>query len=141
MLKVILERSSGSSATIEERNIQRMNSDDAVCSTVALIFKKFVAKFSMKTRKWGSTVQILFAPHFSLQIFRRRQRIDRNERVCARFAIERGPSERLFLADQRESANSSLRAICLGPRIIATHSPTILQHEICRSSRIITPPY
>jgi len=72
MLKVILERSSGSSATIEERNIQRMNSDDAVCSTAALIFKKFVAKsadnFLDEKAKWGSTVQIHSAPHFSLWV-------------------------------------------------------------------------
>jgi hypothetical protein len=61
----------------------------------------------------------------TLQSPRRRtsRRIDRNPRVCARFAIERGPRERLYGSDSPKSANSSLGAICLGPRIIAFGSP------------------
>lgn len=54
--------------------------------------------------------------------FRTSQRIARNPRVCARFAIVRGPRERLFLRDSSKLANSSLGAIYLGPRIIASDS-------------------
>ena len=53
----------------------------------------------------------------------------RNPRVRARFAIERGPRERLSQPDWRESANTSLGAICLGPRIIAFHSLPIFEIE------------
>jgi hypothetical protein len=55
--------------------------------------------------------------------FRTSQRIDRNPRVCARFAIERGPGEPLFLRDSSKLGNSSLGAILLGPRIVAFDSP------------------
>ena len=139
MLKVILERSSGSSATIEERNIQRMNSDDAVCSTAALIFKKFVAKFSMKTRKWGSTVQILFAPHFSLQGFGHlRESIEirawgRDLRSCA------DPENALFERRSPESGEPYPGAILLGPSIIAVDSPVDRAGQIRSSFNLDRP--
>ena len=53
------------------------------------------------------------------------RRIDRNPRVCARFAIELGPREQLFLCNSLNLANFSLGAICLGPRIIALDSLAI----------------
>jgi hypothetical protein len=55
--------------------------------------------------------------------FRRCQRIDQDRRVCARSTIVGGPGEHLFRRDSPELANSSLGAICLGPRIIAIDSP------------------
>ena len=50
------------------------------------------------------------------------RRIDRIQRVCARFAIGWDPESIALGGDSPKSANSSLGAIYLGPRIIAFHS-------------------
>jgi len=55
--------------------------------------------------------------------FWRCQRIDRNRRVCARFAIARGPGERLGRRKSAESGKTYPGAILLGPWIIAVDSP------------------
>ena len=57
--------------------------------------------------------------------FRTSRRIDRNLRVCARFAIIRGPGERLRPRESGEFGKTYPGAICLGPRIIAEDSPVI----------------
>ena len=59
--------------------------------------------------------------------FRTSQRIARNARVCARFAIMDGPGERLGRRKSAESRKTYPGANLLGPRIIASHSPSILR--------------
>jgi len=51
------------------------------------------------------------------------RRIDRNRRVCARFAIAYGPRECLRRRESAESGKTYPGAILLGPRNIALDSP------------------
>ena len=80
-------------------------------------------RLSSARRETGLKVQILFAPHFSLQIFGDvRESIEIG--ACARdLRSSADPESISFWRDSPELANSSLGAICLGPRIIATDSP------------------
>jgi hypothetical protein len=55
--------------------------------------------------------------------FRTSRRIDRNPRVCARFAIMHGPRERPRRPESAESSKTYPGAIWLGPWIIAVNSP------------------
>jgi len=55
--------------------------------------------------------------------FRTSQRIDRNGRVCGRFAIARGLRERFARLESAEFGKTYTGAILAGPRIIAIHSP------------------
>jgi len=57
--------------------------------------------------------------------FRTSGRIDQNRRVCARFTITRGPGEPFRRRKSPESAKTYPGAICLGPQVIAIHSPRI----------------
>jgi len=103
-----------------ERNIQgRMRGDDALSSTAALFLKQFVAKsadnFAMKRRSRGRRLKSLN--------FRTSRRVDRKERVHARFAIAHGPGERPRRLESAEFSKTYPGAICLGPWIIAVNSP------------------
>jgi hypothetical protein len=85
-------------------DLRRMQGDDALCSSAALINFEYAARFANNfamERRSRSHSSNPFCSIFQSPDFRRCQRIDRNPRVCARFAIECGPRERLFLADWR----------------------------------------
>jgi hypothetical protein len=114
----------------EESLQRRMQGDNALCSFAALIGTEWLAKYAdylaMKRRS-GFTSSNLKRPTFQSSGSRTSQRIDRNPRVCARFAMTRGPGELSLCSDLRRSANSSPGAIYLGPPIIAEDSPGI-QH-------------
>jgi hypothetical protein len=108
--------------------LRRMRGDDPLASSAALIFGKFIAKsagnFAMK---WRSRVDGSNPLCSSIQSvgFRPSRRIARNQRVCARFAITRGPGERLRRRESPESGKTYPGAILLGPWIITMDSPSI----------------
>jgi hypothetical protein len=88
-----------------------------------LVDAKQNKRLSSERRKAGLKVQILFAPHFSLQSFGDvRESIEirasaRDLRSCA------DPESGSNGSGSPKSANSSLGAIYLGPPSIAFHSP------------------
>jgi hypothetical protein len=84
----------------------------------------FADNFAMKWRSRGRGFKSLLL-HIQSLSFRTSGRIARNPRPCARFAIKRGPGERLCRAKSPESGRTYPGAICLDPRIIAIHSPRI----------------
>jgi hypothetical protein len=64
------------------------------------------------------------------------RRIDRNLRVCARFALMRGPGEYLYRLKLAESGETYPGPILPGPRIIAIHSRAVSERQIRRSTSI-----
>jgi len=57
--------------------------------------------------------------------------------VCARFAIARGPGERLGRTKSAESGKTYPGAILLGPRIIAVDSPGAGTPDYRSTSKVI----
>jgi hypothetical protein len=114
-----------------------MCGDNALCSSAALINSeypaKFAANFSMKRRRGAEGSNPLCSTFQSLG-FRTSRRIDRKARVRARFAIARGPRERLGRHKSAESSKTYPGPILLGPHIIAIHSPAISERQIGRST-------
>ena len=115
-------------AALGEKHSRRTRGDNALSSSAALIFFKLVANsaddFAMKRRSGGRQFKSTLL-HTSVSRYSDDRRIDRNARVCARFAIALGPGERLGRRKSPESGKTYPGAILLGPRIIAIHSPAI----------------
>jgi hypothetical protein len=64
------------------------------------------------------------------------RRIDRNQRVCARFTITHGPGERPRGVESAESAETYPGAIWAGPRIIAVDSPAYRTRRTGKNGRL-----
>jgi|HubBroStandDraft_4_1064222.scaffolds.fasta_scaffold410539_1 hypothetical protein len=115
-----------------------MIGDYYLSSTAALIFWQFVAKFAgnfaMKRRRGGREFKSNAdnSAVFKISaISENRSKSARVRAICDRAWTQRARSLR---GTWPKSANFSLGAICLGPRIIALDSPAISERQIRRST-------
>ena len=94
-----------------------------------------IREFEAETISHQTASSIIQSPGF-----RTSRRINRNPRICARFAHMCGPGEYLCQPKLVESGETYPGALLLGPWIIALHSPTglgrLLSPKHCRVSKI-----